>query len=383
MESVRIHVLKLKNQAITIMKNQTFLLVVFTVLSLGMLQAQDLKFSDLDKSPMDAAHYPRTSAFNNYMKADQKKPRQIKVLYCRPYKKDRVVFGKLVPYGKEWRLGANEATEVTFAVPVEIGGKFINRGTYTMFADVHPNYWVIKISKERFIGGNSNRDVTQDIVAAKAPVTNVADSREQFTIGFQKVNDGNCNMVFAWDRTQATLPINLNPTFLAGEDKSPMDLAQYPSRSRLRNFLKKEELAENEPQVRVVYARPQKRGRKIFGELLKYGELWRLGANETTEITFFNDVTINGKAIKKGTYGIMATVHKDKWDVVIHKNIPSWGVANHDESKNVVSLTVPTEKTPKDLEALSVTYEKKGGNELHLIIGWEKTMVRVPIMLKP
>ena len=70
--------------------------------------------------------------------------------------------------------------------------------------------------------------------------------------------------------------------------------------------MKKEELEANVPKVRVTYARPQKKGRKIFGELLKYGERWRLGANETTEITFFNDVTINGTKVRKGKYGIFA-----------------------------------------------------------------------------
>jgi len=82
---------------------------------------------------------------------------KIKVLYCRPNKKDRDVFGTLEPWGKDWRLGANEATEVTFYQPVEIGGTHINAGTYTMFAQIFPSNWVLKISSERFIAGVYDR----------------------------------------------------------------------------------------------------------------------------------------------------------------------------------------------------------------------------------
>jgi hypothetical protein len=68
-----------------------------------------IKFSDMDKSPMDAAHYPRSAAFQNYLSDDDPdRSQQIKVLYCRPQKKDRDIFGALVSWGKDWRLGADE-----------------------------------------------------------------------------------------------------------------------------------------------------------------------------------------------------------------------------------------------------------------------------------
>jgi len=345
-------------------------------------QEKKSKFPSLDKSPMDAVHYPRTSAFNNYMDEGDKLDRKIKVLYCRPQKKDRVIFGELVPYGQEWRLGANEATEVTFYDNVEIGGKFVSRGTYTIFADVNQKEWTIKISSQRFIAGTKDRDKSKDVVAVSIPTENMPEVREYFTIGFQKVDDGQANMIFEWDKTRATLPVSFNPVFLSGEDASPMDLVQYPTDSRFHNFLKPEELEANQAKVRVVYSRPQMKERTIFGELVKYGEPWRLGANETTEVTFFENVTINGKDIRRGTYGIMAVPNKDNWEITIHTNIPTWGVYNHDEESNVASITVPTQKTGEKVEALSMMFEKKSDKEVHLIIAWEETMVAVPVMLK-
>jgi len=363
--------------------NLSSLFTCLLCLSVMTLGAQELKFPDMDKSPMDAATYPRQAAFKNYMTGDMAdiQPKII-VLYCRPMKKDREIFGALEPYGKDWRLGANEATEVTFYNDVEVGGTFVPRGTYTMFAELYANNWIIKISTERFIGGANNRDITKDIASVNVPVQHLADSRESFVIGFQKVDEDHCNMVFEWDRTRAMLPISFNPVYLAGDDKSTMDLVQYPNMSRLRNYVKPEELDANEPKVRVVYSRPQKKGRKIFGELEKFGTSWRMGANETTEITFFEDVKINGNDIKAGRYGMMAVVNDGKWDIVIHKNIPSWGTYNHDEASNVAKITVNTEKTPKTIEALSMLFDKKDDKNVHLIIAWDDTMVRLPITFK-
>ena len=169
---------------------------------------------------------------------------------------------------------------------------------------------------------------------------------------------------------------------LDGDNVSPMDLVQYPNMSRLRNFVEEDELEANEPQVRVVYSRPQMKGRTIFGELLKYGEMWRVGANETTVVTFFEDVNIGGTDIEAGRYGLFATVNEDNWEFVIHSNPQSWGPANHDAENNVATFTAKTEKTPETLEALSMTFVEKEGNMVHLVIGWENTMARIPIMVK-
>ena len=347
------------------------------------LNAQAVEFGDLDKSPMDAAHYPRRSAYRNYLGEDDPDLRQqIKVLYSRPNKKDREIFGNLEPYGQDWRLGANEATEVTFFQAVEIGNTTIPAGTYTMFAQIYANQWIIKISEERFIGGAANRDVAKDLVAVPVRTMPTNNSREEFTIGFQKVDDNRVNMVFEWDKTRAMLPINLNPASMAGADASPMDLVQFPNMSRLRNYVEEKDLAANEPQVRVVYSRPQAKGRKIFGELIPTdGSLWRLGANETTLVTLFKDAKVGDTDVKAGTYGLFARVNADNWEYVLHKSTQSWGSANFDEKNIVATYTAKTEKTPKTLEALSATLMDVNGT-VHLIFGWENTMARLPIMVK-
>ena len=367
------------------MKLSNVLLMFCIALFVGTdMNAQELKFPKLDPSPMDMAHYPRRAAFQNYLDADDPdRTQKIKVLYCRPNKKGRDVFGGLEPFGKDWRLGANEATEVTFFQPVEIAGTTVPGGTYTMSAKLQADHWIINISTERFIGGAENRDTKKDIVNARVELTKMPEVREEFTIGFQKVDEGNVNMLFEWDKTRATLPINLNAASLAnGPDKSPMDLVQYPNMSRLRNYVKPEELEANEPQVRVVYSRPQMKGRKVFGELLKYGEMWRVGANETTLVTFYNDVTIGGKKVRRGTYGLFAKVNENNWEFIIHKNTQSWGHPNHDEKDNVVSVVANVESTPSLVENMSIIFRENGENQLDIIVAWENSMAKLPVMLK-
>jgi hypothetical protein len=363
--------------------NSFFCLVVLALLSFADLRAQAVEFGGLDASPMDAAHYPRRAAYQNYLDADDPdRTQKIKVLYSRPNKKDRNVFGGLEPYGQDWRLGANEATEVTFFQAVEIGNVTVPAGTYTMFAQIYPQHWVIKISEERFIAGAANRDVSKDVVAVTIPTEMIGNVREAFTIGFQKIDDNNVNMIFEWDRTRAELPINLSPPEMAGAAASPMDLLAYPPMSRLMNFVEEDEMEENAPQVRVIYSRPQMKGRKIFGGLVQYGEMWRVGANETTIITFFEPVNIGGTDVRPGSYGLFAKVNEDSWEFVLHNSVQSWGNANYDDKNNVLTVEAPTAKTPETLEALSMAFVKTGDNTVDLVVGWEDTMARLPITVK-
>lgn len=358
----------------------TLALLAFSAIS---AIGQDVEWPSLDKSPMDMATYPSSAAFSNYLDEDDPdRSPKIKVLYSRPYKKNREIFGSLVKYGEDWRLGANEGTEIIFYQNVEIGGVTVPRGIYRLLAEVNEDHWNVVVSNHRHTAGATGMDKTKEVGRFKAMVSNSGSEREQFTIGFQKVDDGHVNMVMEWDDTRATLPINLNAPTMDGEDVSPMDMASYPNRSRFQNFLKPEEVEANQPKIRVVYSRPQMKGRKIFGELIAYDKMWRIGANQTTTISFYTPVTIGEKELRLGTYGLFAKVHKDKWEIIVHSNTNSWGHANHDEETNLVTIEVPTEMTSEPIEALSITFDEVSDSEVHMLIGWENTMVRVPVTLR-
>lgn len=174
-------------------------------------------------------------------------------------------------------------------------------------------------------------------------------------------------------------------TLLAQEfpkpDASPMDAAYYPPRVAFRAFGKTEAEKNAKPVIRVVYSRPQAKGRTIFGDLVKYGEVWRVGANESTEIHFMQKVTINGQKVKPGRYTVYAIPSENSWQVVFNKDLDGWGHYAYDASKNVASVTVPTAKTSATVEAMAIMFEEVD-NGAHMIIGWDDTMVRVPIEFK-
>jgi hypothetical protein len=157
-------------------------------------------------------------------------------------------------------------------------------------------------------------------------------------------------------------------------DASPLDVVYYPL-----NTTKSKEPVE--PVMRVLYSRPQKKGREIFGVLEQFDKVWRFGANENTEIQFFKPVTIAGKKIKAGRYSVFAIPSKDKWTIIINKQNDKWGAFSYDEKKDVLRTDVVTNKAEKTVEALSITFTDNpdGAN---LVVAWDNTQIYLPIGFK-
>lgn len=161
---------------------------------------------------------------------------------------------------------------------------------------------------------------------------------------------------------------------LPAVDKSPMDMSYFPVNYPVLKINDKitEPLA-----ARVVYSRPQKAGRSIFGGLVKYGDLWRMGANEATEIEFFRQVRLGGKKISKGRYTLYAIVNESSWTVIVNKETDTWGSFKYDPKKDLVRLEVPVQKTDTSLESLAMAFEKTATG-FNLIVAWENTKASIP-----
>jgi len=202
------------------------------------LTAQDKsKWPNIDPSNMDAEYYPAQAAWRNYLTGeDRNMSPKIKVLYSRPLKKDREIFGTLIPYGKEWRLGANEANEITFYQAVDIGGVTVNRGTYTMFATPNENDWTISLSSETGIWGAANRDKSKTVATMTVPSKRVDQPVEMLSMSFREIDDQTAHLTIQWDRTRVELPIAFNPVMFEGADKSPMDMVTYPAKAAYTNY---------------------------------------------------------------------------------------------------------------------------------------------------
>jgi len=145
-------------------------------------------------------------------------------------------------------------------------------------------------------------------------------------------------------------------------DQSPMDMSYYPANYPVLKIQDK----IMEPLVaRVIYSRPKKEGRTIFGGLVEYGKVWRLGANEATEIEFYRKVNIGGKKVSKGRY---------------NKETDTWGSFKYNAEKDIIRTNVLVEKLNDPVESLAMTFEKGGGG-INLVIAWENVKVTLPINL--
>jgi len=131
--------------------------------------------------------------------------------------------------------------------------------------------------------------------------------------------------------------------------------------------------------VEVSYGQPSKRNRVVFGELVPYGEVWRAGANEATEITFEKDATFAGKPVKAGTYTLFVIPKEKEWDIILNSVLKQWGAYEYDKikGKNVLMSTVPVVKNNDVVEKLTYTVKDDA-----LVIEWDQTAVSIPVSSK-
>jgi hypothetical protein len=158
-------------------------------------------------------------------------------------------------------------------------------------------------------------------------------------------------------------------------DKSPLDMSYYPNGYPVLKIQDK----ATEPLIsRVIFSRPQKNSRTIFGDLIEYGKLWRLGANEATEIEFFVPVKIGGVKIKKGRYTLYCIPFEEKWTMILNRDTDSWGAFKYNQSMDVTRLDIPVIKQTDLLENFVMVFEKSG-NGCNLVIAWDAIKVMLPI----
>ena len=131
--------------------------------------------------------------------------------------------------------------------------------------------------------------------------------------------------------------------------------------------------------VKILYSQPHKRGREIFGKLVPYGEVWRTGANEATEITFTKDIMVNNTLVRAGTYSFFTIPEKDNWTVVINSELGLWGAYNYNSKLDVLRFQVPVQSLNDVVyEAFTINIDQKS-DKADILLMWENVKVSVPI----
>lgn len=152
-------------------------------------------------------------------------------------------------------------------------------------------------------------------------------------------------------------------------DKSPHDIA-YLRASMV-----------TPPLAKVVYGRPSiKEDQKIFGSKIPYGELWRTGSNEATEIKLYQDTVIGDVIVKAGNYTLLTIPGEKEWEIILNANTDVWGAFQYDESADVARIKVPVSKAEM-LKSFSIGFKQDEAN-IEMILGWGQTRVKIPLRIK-
>ena len=137
---------------------------------------------------------------------------KIEVVYSRPYKKERLIFGSaeenaLVPFGKYWRLGANAASTFSTNKDISFAGRPLKAGKYRLYAIPEADHWVVALNTEYGAFGYSEPDYSKDVIRVNVVAAQLLSPVEQFTIELNE-NDGNASLSMRWDTTAVTVPLN-------------------------------------------------------------------------------------------------------------------------------------------------------------------------------
>ncbi len=130
--------------------------------------------------------------------------------------------------------------------------------------------------------------------------------------------------------------------------------------------------------ITIDYGKPGVKGRKVFGELVPYGKVWRAGANSSTKITFKEKVLFGGAEVPSGTYGLFAIPEKDQWTLILSKDSQSWGT-QYDEAKDFLRVNAGAKQLSSKVEWYNMELIPQSPFQTHLVISWENTEVSVPI----
>jgi hypothetical protein len=131
--------------------------------------------------------------------------------------------------------------------------------------------------------------------------------------------------------------------------------------------------------VEIEYARPGVKGRKVFGGLVPYGQLWRTGANTATRVSFSTDVIFAGEAVPAGDYALFTVPDENEWTIILNEVVGQWGSYAYDDGQDVVRVTVASEQLAEPVETMRLSLENVRSESADLAFCWESTQVRVPI----
>lgn len=273
----------------------------------------------------------------------------ISVNYGRPSIRGRVIMGGLVPWGKVWRTGANEATHLSTNFDMLLGGVPVTRGTYTLWTLPAEAGWTIIINKQTRQWGTEYDD-RQDLARFPAKVTTLPAVVDTFTISLVKTGPASGALILAWEHTNVSIPFEKNDHI---RPLSPLDSSTA---------------AVGTSTVKVKYSKPYIRGRAIWGTVVPYDSVWRTGANAPTSLEISARTTLGALTLEPGSYVLRTVVSKESAALIISKRPPTPGPIDDKYTVGRVPMEVSTSAAP--IDPFRIWFTPSGGAGAVLHLGW-------------
>jgi len=288
--------------------------------------------------------------------------KRISISYGRPSIHGRKIMGDYVQFNKVWRTGAGMATQLNTDADLELGGMEIPKGSYSLYTFPTESQWKLIINKQFGQWGtvyNSQQDLAR-IVLDKRTLANTV---EKLTFGIERGNNGSGVLKIEWEHTSLSIPFRVSPIPIVA---SPRDSVQLVLAGKV---------------LSVNYGRPSARGRKIFGSLVPYNQVWRTGANEVTTFKTEADITLAGTTIPKGTYSLFTLPSKKSWQLIINKETGQNGLVYH-KRLDLARVKLQKRDLPGYVERFTMSLDKTDNKSGLLRLEWERTSFSVPFTIK-
>ncbi len=155
------------------------------------------------------------------------------------------------------------------------------------------------------------------------------------------------------------------------------DAQYHPERKRI-SPLNQVTARYKDTYVKIVYSQPSKKDQRVFGGLVPYAQVWRTGDNEATEVTFTQDVLVQGTRVKAGTYALFTIPDVVKWTIILNRDLGLWGSTNYNPDADVVRFETPVEEIPDVYEMFTIDIVSQN-DRADVLLMWDQSRVSFPL----
>ncbi|MEX0720558.1 MAG: DUF2911 domain-containing protein [Balneolaceae bacterium] len=168
-------------------------------------------------------------------------------------------------------------------------------------------------------------------------------------------------------------------TVTASCAKTPPDLPPDSSIDNRKSPIAISSVSYSGAYIKVVYGQPYRRGRTVFGDLEPYGEVWRTGANEATEITVTDTILMGEEAVYPGTYSLFTIPNAEYWTIILNNSLGQWGAFDYNKERDFKRMDFPVKNLEEPVEAFSIEFSEPSNNTTLMSLKWDIVQVDIPI----